>query len=48
MLPPVAAQDEEFHLDLSDLPRNPAGLHVDGFTPSLLSRLLDLIDRIRR
>jgi hypothetical protein len=41
------AADDEFRIDLSDLPRANPGLHVDGFQPSLASRVLDLIDRLR-
>jgi hypothetical protein len=43
-----AEDDEEFRMNLVDLPRIPAGLHVDGFAPSLTSRVLDLFDRLRR
>lgn len=46
-LPMAAAEDDEFRVNLSDLPRLSPGLHVDGFTPSLTSRILDLFDRIR-
>lgn len=47
LLLPVAARDDEFRLNLRDLPRASTGLQVDGFAPSLFSRLLDLIDRLR-
>ena len=42
------AEDDEFRLNLSDLPRMSTGLNVDGFQPSLTSRVLDLFDRLRR
>lgn len=45
--PSGAETDEEFQLNLADIPRMPAGLHVDGFAPSLTSRILDLFDRLR-
>ena len=44
----AAAEDDEFRLNLSDLPRLSTGLNVDGFQPSLTSRVLDLIDRLRK
>lgn len=46
MLPPVASEDD-FRVNLGDLPRKPVDLEVDGFAPSLFSRLLDLIERLR-
>lgn len=46
-LPVASAEDDEFRMKLDDLPRMSAGLHVDGFSPSLASRILDLFDRIR-
>lgn len=46
-MPAEAAEDDEFRMNLGDLPRMSPGLHVDGFTPSLTSRILDLFDRIR-
>ncbi len=46
-LPVASAADDEFRMNLSDLPRVSPGLQVDGFTPSLTSRILDLLDRIR-
>jgi hypothetical protein len=44
----AAEEDDEFRMNLSDLPRMSTGLHVDGFTPSLTSRVLDLLDRLRK
>ncbi len=43
-----AEADDEFQMNLADFPRMPVGLHVDGFAPSLTSRVLDLFDRLRR
>lgn len=43
---PLALEDE-FRLNLDDLPRRSIGLNVDGFNASLFSRLLDLVDRLR-
>lgn len=45
---PVAAVgfdelEDEFRLNLSDIPRMRESLEVEGLRPSLLSRLLDLI-----
>ena len=43
---PVAGFDDhedEFRLNLSDIPRMRESLHVDGLKPSLLSRFLDLV-----
>jgi hypothetical protein len=44
---PVAAgfddHDDEFRLNLSDIPRIQESLDVEGLKPSLLSRLLDLV-----
>jgi hypothetical protein len=34
---------DEFKLNLADLPRSQESLEVEGFKPSLLSRLLDLV-----
>jgi hypothetical protein len=41
--------DDELRLNLSDipLPRHDNGMHVEGFKPSLLSRLLDLVMPLR-
>ncbi len=41
-------EDDEFRMNLGDLPRMSTGLHVDGFAPSLTSRVLDLFDRLRK
>lgn len=41
------APDDEFRLNLEDLPRGPIGLNVDGFKATLFSRLLDFVDRLR-
>jgi hypothetical protein len=35
--------EDEFRLHLNDLPRIENDLEVDGFRPTLLSRLFDLI-----
>lgn len=43
-----ASEDDEFRMNLGDLPRTKPGLHVDGFQPSLTSRVLDLFDRLRK
>ena len=39
--------EDEFVLNLSDIPRMRTSLHVDGLKPSLLSRLFDLIAPIK-
>lgn len=39
--------DDEFRLNLSDIPRMRESLEVEGLKPSLLSRLLDLIMPIK-
>jgi len=39
--------EDEFRLNLSDIPRMRESLEVDGLKPSLLSRLLDLIMPIK-
>jgi hypothetical protein len=36
-------RSDEFKLNLADLPRSQESLEVEGFKPSLLSRLLDLV-----
>jgi len=45
-----ASRDEEaIHLNLSDIPRMSTGdLDVEGFKPSLLSRLFDLVAPLGR
>lgn len=43
-----AEDDDEFKMNLGDLPRTRPGLDVDGFEPSLTSRVLDLFDRLRK
>jgi hypothetical protein len=35
--------EEEFRLNLSDIPRQQESMEVEGFKPSLLSRLFNLI-----
>jgi hypothetical protein len=35
--------DEEFRVNLSDIPRQHQSMEVEGFKPSLLSRLINLI-----
>jgi hypothetical protein len=50
---PVAAaaqfdhHDEEFRINLSDIPRMRESMDVEGLQPSLLSRLFDLIAPIK-
>ena len=39
--------DDEFRLNLSDIPRMRESLEVDGLKPTLLSRLLDLVMPIK-
>jgi hypothetical protein len=39
--------DDEFRLNLSDIPRLRESMEVDGLKPSLLSRLLDLVAPIK-
>jgi hypothetical protein len=41
------ARGDEFKLNLADLPRSQESLEVEGFKPSLLSRLLDLVAPMR-
>jgi len=51
--PPVAARaaavprfdhhDDEFRLNLSDIPRMRESMTVDGLKPTLLSRIVDLV-----
>jgi hypothetical protein len=43
-----ASDDDEFRMNLGDLPRTKPGLDVDGFKPSMTSRVLDLFDRMRK
>ena len=41
--------EEEVRLNLSDIPQMSTGdLHVEGFKPSLLSRLFDLVAPLNR
>jgi hypothetical protein len=42
------SDDDEFRLDLNDIPRMEATLDVEGFKPSLLSRLFDLVSPYKR
>jgi hypothetical protein len=46
----AASGDDEIRLNLSDIPvpRMENSMHVEGFKPSLLSRLLDLVMPLRR
>lgn len=37
----------EFKINLADIPRVPESLEIEGFKPSLLSRLLNVIAPIR-
>ena len=45
----AASGDDEIRLNLSDIPlvRQDDEMHVEGFKPSLLSRLLDLVMPLR-
>jgi hypothetical protein len=45
----AAAGDDEIRLNLGDIPipRQDNEMHVEGFKPSLLSRLLDLVMPLR-
>jgi hypothetical protein len=45
----AAGNDDEIRLNLSDiqLPPPDTAMHVEGFKPSLLSRLLDLVMPLR-
>ena len=45
----AASGDDEIRLNLSDipLPRQDNEMHVEGFKPSILSRLLDLVMPLR-
>jgi hypothetical protein len=45
----ATSADDEIRLNLSDipLPRQDNAMHVEGFKPSLLSRLLDLVMPLR-
>jgi hypothetical protein len=45
----AAAADDEIRLNLSDIPlvRQDNEMHVEGFKPTLLSRLLDLVMPLR-
>ena len=45
----AGSADDELRLNLSDipLPRQDNEMHVEGFKPSLLSRLLDLVMPLR-
>lgn len=44
----AADQDNEFTLNLGDIPRVQETMDVDGLKPSLLSRLFDLVAPISR
>jgi len=39
----AADHEDEFRLNLSDIPRQQESMEIEGFKPSLLSRLFDLI-----
>jgi hypothetical protein len=39
--------DTEFRLDLSDIPRPRASLHIEALKPTLLSRLFDLVTPLK-
>lgn len=45
---PFDHYEDEFRLDLSDIPRMRFSLHIEGLKPTLLSRLLDLIAPLSR
>lgn len=38
-----ADHEDEFRLNLSDIPRQRESMDIEGFKPTLLSRLFDLI-----
>lgn len=40
-------EEPDFRLNLSDIPRMRESMEVEGFKPSLLSRLLDLVAPIK-
>lgn len=40
--------EQEFRLNLSDIPAMPDSLDVEGFKPSLLSRLFDLVAPLKK
>lgn len=40
-----ADTEEELRLQLGDLPRMSTGMHVEGFKPTLLSRVFGLFNR---
>ena len=39
----VEGGEDEFKLNLSDIPRQQESMDIDGFKPTLLSRLFDLV-----
>jgi hypothetical protein len=39
----AADHDDEFRVNLSDIPRQQESMEIEGFKPSLLSRLFNLI-----
>jgi hypothetical protein len=43
-----SANEDALRLNLGDLPRMDASLDVEGFKPSLLSRLFDLLSPVKR
>jgi hypothetical protein len=43
----AAVDSDEFKLNLSDIPRLPMSLDVEGLKPSLLSRVVDLFSAKR-
>jgi hypothetical protein len=43
-----SAAEDTLRLNLSDLPRAEASMDVDGFKPSLLSRLFDLFAPVHK
>jgi hypothetical protein len=44
----AAAAEDELRLDLRDIPRTQLSMEVEGFKPSLLSRLFDLFAPLNR
>ena len=37
------ANEDEFKISLGDIPRQQESMHIEGFKPTLLSRLFDLV-----
>jgi hypothetical protein len=43
----MSGKEDEFKLHLNDIPRQQESLDVEGFKPSLLSRLMDLVSPLK-